>query len=311
MGALPDALLALSLLGVAGWMLMVRSGLAAVAGFAVLGLLLALAWARLGAIDVAMTQAAIGAGATGAILLVAALRLRGAEAEIDAATPSRTQRVIAGVLCALLGAGLAAAMLSLPDPVPSLVTEAQRHLPGLGIANPVAGVLMAYRALDTLLQSVVIVLAVIAVWSMAPDAAWGGMPGPRLEAPASGAPALLVRVLAPVGIVIGIYVAWMGADAPGGKFPGGAILAAMWILAWWAGLVRAPATSRRPVRWLVVAGPLTFIAVGMLGFLVGDGFLDHPPGLARPLILLAEAMMALSVATGISLLAAGPPEAAA
>ena len=39
-------------------------------------------------------------------------------------------------------------------------------------------------------------------------------------------------MLPPIGIVIGIYIAWVGADAPGGKFQGGAVLAAMWAGYW-------------------------------------------------------------------------------
>lgn len=308
MSTLVDVLLALSVLGVAAWTLVVRSGFSAVVGFVAFGLLLALTWARLGAIDVAMTEAAIGAGATGVMLLFAVTRLRGADAEIDAATPNRAQRAVAAGFCALIGAGLAAAILWLPDPAPSLAEEARRHLPELGIENAVSGVLMAYRGLDTLLESAVIVFAVIAVWSMAPDRHWGGAPGPRFPLEATGPLSLLARLLPPIGIVIGIYVTWVGADAPGGKFPGGTILAAMWLLAWMSGLARAPAIDRPWLRWMLVAGPLTFIAVGMLGFVLAEGFLDYPPAIAKPLIVLIEAAMAASVAAGMALLVAGPPE---
>jgi uncharacterized MnhB-related membrane protein len=42
--------------------------------FVVFGLLLALVWARLGAVDVALAEAAIGAGLSGALLLQSAIR---------------------------------------------------------------------------------------------------------------------------------------------------------------------------------------------------------------------------------------------
>ena len=48
--------------------------------FVVYGLLLSLAWVRLSAVDVALTEAAIGSGVTGMLLLGAAARLRPAEA---------------------------------------------------------------------------------------------------------------------------------------------------------------------------------------------------------------------------------------
>ncbi|WP_372880581.1 Na(+)/H(+) antiporter subunit B [Psychromonas sp.] len=44
--------------------------------FVAFGLLMALAWARLNATDVALAEAAIGAGLTGALLLAALARLR-------------------------------------------------------------------------------------------------------------------------------------------------------------------------------------------------------------------------------------------
>ncbi|MEX3921960.1 hydrogenase subunit MbhD domain-containing protein, partial [Paraburkholderia sp. BR10872] len=54
------------LLGLALWTVVVRDTFAAVAGFIPYGLLLTLAWLVLRAVDVALTEAAIGAGLTGA-----------------------------------------------------------------------------------------------------------------------------------------------------------------------------------------------------------------------------------------------------
>jgi multisubunit Na+/H+ antiporter MnhB subunit len=306
-----DLILGLAVIGVAVWTLAVRGNFPAVIGFVAYGLLLALVWVRLGAVDVALTEAALGAGATGVILLFAVVRLRGGKAEIDAATPSPKQRIAAGILCGLVGLALAVAVLNLPDPAPNLAAEAARHLPALGVANPITGVLMAYRALDTLLEAVVLVFAVLAIWTMAPDRRWGAVPGPMFPVQSSGPLSLLARVLPPIGIVVGIYIAWVGADAPGGKFQGGTILAAMGILAWVAGLWRLPPVASRGLRWAVVAGPLAFIGVGLLGFVIADGFLAYPPGFAKPLILVIEAAMTLSVAAALVLMVAGPPERAA
>ena len=61
---------------------------------------------------------------------------------------------------------------------------------------------MAFRALDTLLEKVVLVLALIGVWSLAPDALWGGIPGPQRHARPDEALVFLARLLPPVGIVI-------------------------------------------------------------------------------------------------------------
>lgn len=51
--------------------------------FIVFGLLLTLAWARLDAPDIALAEAAIGAGLTGALLLDAVAALRARRPELD------------------------------------------------------------------------------------------------------------------------------------------------------------------------------------------------------------------------------------
>jgi uncharacterized MnhB-related membrane protein len=51
--------------------------LRAVVNFILLGLMLALTWLRLGAADVALAEAAVGSGLTGALLLVALRRWTG------------------------------------------------------------------------------------------------------------------------------------------------------------------------------------------------------------------------------------------
>lgn len=71
-----DLLLIIALLWIAAGCLFCRQLLRAVVLFIAFGLMLALAWARLAAPDVALAEAAIGAGLTGALLLDAAGRWR-------------------------------------------------------------------------------------------------------------------------------------------------------------------------------------------------------------------------------------------
>lgn len=76
-----DALLAAGLLWSATAALLVRNPYRAVVLFIVFGLLMSLAWVRLAAPDIALAEAAIGAGLSGALLLDAlgALRRHGHE----------------------------------------------------------------------------------------------------------------------------------------------------------------------------------------------------------------------------------------
>ena len=198
--ALFDMALAALVLTVGLWVILARTAFAATVGFVACGLLLTLAWFRLGAPDVAMTEAAIGGGVTGALLIGAASR-RSAGGE-DRDRPGMPARIVIAMLCAMVAAGIAAAVLALPDPAPTLAPEAAAALPATGVGNPVTAVLMAFRALDTLLEMAVLVLALLAVWSLAPDGAWGGAPGTMLP-PAAEPLVFLARLLPPVGIVVG------------------------------------------------------------------------------------------------------------
>jgi multisubunit Na+/H+ antiporter MnhB subunit len=117
----------------------------------------------------------------------------------------------------------------------------------------------------------------------------------------------LAQVMPPVGIVVGVYIVWVGADAPGGKFQGATILAAMWILVMMAGLRHPPSVAWSGLRLALVAGPAVFISVGLAGFALADGFLAYPVPYAKPLILLIELVLAPSAAVTLALLVAGPP----
>ena len=227
-------------LAVAVWTIAARETFAAVVGFVAYGLLLALVWVRLDAVDVALTEAAIGSGLSGVLLLGAAARLRATETLAAAERPAAILRLAAAVLSATVAAALAAGVLFLPDPAPTLAPAAAANAAATGLGNPVTNVLMAFRAMDTLLEKVVLLLALVGVWSLAPDRLWGGRPGPRHQADPHGVLAFLARLLPPVGIVVGIYIFWVGADHPGGAFQGGTILAAMWLLVMMAGLTDAP-----------------------------------------------------------------------
>ena len=100
----------------------------------------------------------------------------------------------------------------------------------------------------------------------------------------------------------------MGADHPGGKFQGATIVAAMWLLVIMAGLADAPPISRRWVRVGLVAGPLVFIAIGLVGAATAGAFLAYPDGLAKPLIIVIELALMPTLALILALLLTGAPE---
>lgn len=81
-----DAVLVPTILWLAWRSLADRDLLRAVLKFVALGLLLAVAWVRLRAPDVAMAEAAVGSALTGALLLSALARMKRREADAAQAT---------------------------------------------------------------------------------------------------------------------------------------------------------------------------------------------------------------------------------
>ncbi len=178
--------LSLLLLAIAAWTIAARQTFAAVVGFVAYGLLLSIAWVALSAIDVALTEAAIGGGLTGVLLIGAAARLRAAEAagvsgaSGDGAAMARRADIGGG------GRGDCSRRPLAARSRPHSCAGGRRNLSVTGVGNPVTAVLLAYRALDTLLESIVVVFALIGVWSLAPDHVWGGRPGPLHHADPDG-----------------------------------------------------------------------------------------------------------------------------
>ncbi len=282
-----------------------RRHFASVIGFVAFGLLLALVWMILSAPDVALTEAAVGGGVTGALLLCACARWR----EIQGVPqPPIVLRIAAAGLCAAVTVGLIIVVLSLPSPPPTLATTAWDSLDVTGMGNAVTAVLMAFRALDTMLEKVVLLLALIAVWSFGRDCVWGGRPDLMFLPQKNGPLTFLAKILIPVGVLAGIYLFWVGADKPGGAFAGGALIAAMGLLAIFSGLIRPPSIENLRLRWALVLGILVFLGVGFLGFAMVGDFLAYPSALAKPIIVVIEIAMTLSIAFTLFMLVVGPAE---
>ncbi len=302
-----DVGLATLVVAVAAWTIFARETFGAVVGYVAYGLLLSFVWIRLYAPDVALTEAAIGSGVTGVLLVTSGARLASAgKAEVGELS-ARWQRLWAAALSVLVAAALAAVVLMPPQPAPTLAPEARQGLAATGLGNPVTAVLIAYRSFDTMLEKVVLALAVVGVWSVAPDRFWGGAPTPLGRARPEGALLFLDQILAPLGILVGLHIFWVGADAPGGAFQGGAILAAMWMIVMIARLAEPPRIGAVWLRLALIAGPAVFLVAGLAGAGMAGSFFAYPDGFAKPIILFIEAFMLLSIAVTLPMLVVGPP----
>ena len=268
-----EIVLAAVVLGLAVWTIAVFDTYSATVGFVAYGLLVALIWVRIDAVDVALTEAAIGGGLGGVLLLSAAARLR-ATAAVTVERSSRTSRLCAGVLSASITAALGAAILDLPAAAPTLAPLAVANAGATGLGNAVTNVLMAFRGMDTMLEKVVLLLAIVGVWSLAADEPGAVVPACATQADPDGA-----RLSCPPAAARGhrgrrLHRMDRGGH-PGGAFQGGRS-AAMWLLVMMAGL-RTPHASAACGYGRSGGGPAPFLLVGLVGIGVGREFLSYPP----------------------------------
>jgi multisubunit Na+/H+ antiporter MnhB subunit len=302
-----DGGLAVLIAGLALWTIAVRDTFAAVIGFVAFGLVVAVAWMRLAAPDVALTEAAIGSGITGGLLITAAAGRRRRPPPQPDGRPRGIVRIAAATASVLAAVGLGVAVLSLPTPAPTLAPNVALHLGLTGLANPVNAVLLGFRAVDTLLEVFVLLLALLGVWSLAPDRFWGGRPGAAQRVDPHAMLVFVARLLPPLGIVVGLHLLWVGAVAPGGEFQSATVLAAVWILATTAGLCDWPPVGKPRLRLVLVIGTAVFLAIGLAGLVIAGAFLAYPPAYAKLLIVAIELPLTLSIAAILGLLVAGPP----
>lgn len=306
-----DGLLGLGLLWLAWRALACPDLFRAIVLFVAFGLLMALAWARLGAADIALAEAAIGAGLTGALLLAALARLRAIEPNEDAPEQTglghlKTQRPrwLPAVGTLLVGAGLGYAILSLPQDAVGLSAEVAANLERSGVSNPVTAVLLNFRAYDTLLEMVVLLLALLGVWSLGGVARQrAGGAGPVLDG--------LARLLAPILILVASYLLWVGAHAPGGAFQAGSVLGAAGVLLLLAGWRARASFTSLPLRLILVAGPGVFVIMAVILLLIEGRLLKFSPEHAASMILILEGTATLSIgATLAALFLGGRPKRA-
>lgn len=269
--------------------------------FIVYGLLLALAWVLLGAVDVAIAEAAVGAGFAGAVL-INALSTMGTTVDDENAPVRRWitwMRI--GVCCAFAGALFGALVSLTPAELPAM-TLLRERLADSGVSNPVTAVLLNFRALDTLLEVGVMWLAVVAAWSVLPAQS----SGPLVTSAAPGLLRAAVGIIVPAALLVSVYLWWIGSAAPGGAFQGAAMLGGAAVAM--TVVHRAPwlTRDRRALRVLVVAGFVCFLAVAVGAALEGHGrLLEYPPGKAYALIVFVEAVCMVSIGAGFGVLFAG------
>lgn len=293
-----DSLLALLILGLALRAVVVHSLYQSAISFIAFGLTLALAWARLAAPDVALAEAAIGAGLLG-VLLIHSLRdfaTDGEDEEHSGPSIKPGDFPLLPSFIILLGVGLfagvlLAAVLQMPDGG-GLTAASAAALADSGVDHPVTAVLLNYRSYDTWLEIGVLVIAMLAIFCA------GGFEGFRRGHSALQPDMLigrLARLLAPLMVLVAGYLLWLGKAYPGGAFQAGVVLGAAGIVLQMAGWHFVEAMPRWLWQWGLAIGFAFFLFAG-IGFMAFDlAFLEYPPAHAGMLILWVESFATLSI----------------
>lgn len=278
------------------------------------GLLSASFFVTMDAVDVAFTEAAVGAGVFPLLLLVAL-------ALVGRYEMSAYRRPLAAlVLVVITGVMLINGTLEMPafgDPdAPAQQHVAQRYIEEspreIGIPNMVTSVLASYRGYDTFGEVVVVFTAAVGVLALLPAIAGrsrrgltsgGGMVGHHVMR-------IVGKMLMPLILLFALYVQFHGEYGPGGGFQAGVIFAAGIILyTMLFGLDTARAgISPTLLRVLAALGVMLYGGTGLLSLALGKNYLDYSALAEDPVtgqhigILLIELGVGITVAAAIILI---------
>ncbi|MBY6210294.1 DUF4040 domain-containing protein [Microbulbifer agarilyticus] len=247
------------------------------------GLLSAGFFMTMGAVDVAFTEAAVGAGIS-PLLILLTLALCGRYQRAD-----RDRARLAVALVVTVGALLITATVDMPSfgdanapaqahVAPHYIEDSQEEI---GIPNIVTSVLASYRGFDTFGEVVVIFTAGLGVLSLLMGSAPAPQQAPGQSLVEQQSRDIVLRVVAKVLIapimLYALYVQFHGEYGPGGGFQAGVIFAVGFIL---YGLVFGLDAVRKVashglVQLLSAVGVLVFGCTGLLSLANGKNFLDY------------------------------------
>ena len=283
----------------------------------VYGLLNACFFALMDAVDVALTEAAVGI-AISVLLLLSTLSFTGQYEK-----KARHKPLFALVVVFLTGALLVYGTLDMP-PFGSATSPAHQHVASYyidnsftetGVANLVSSVLASYRGFDTLGELVVIFTAgvgVISLLSTKSSSNKSASQSNSLTSPMTEHHVLRVvsKMLIPFIMLYALYVQFHGDFGPGGGFQAGAIFASALILYCLIfGLQSTLAVvSKKWLKIIAALGVLLFAGTGIIAMLLKYSFLNYNVLATDPIqgqhigIMLVEVGVGLTVTAVLFLL---------
>ena len=249
---------------------------------AIFSLLMAANFFILDAADVALTEAAVGAGVT-TVIFLGALALTAEHERSRKVGRWLALGVVSVTVLVLIYATFDKPRLGDPDaPVHQHVAPwyLEKTPELIGIPNVVTAVLGSFRGYDTLGEVFVVLAACIGVLFILSAA-----PPPE-RAPRSVddaglrhhvVPQVVGRLLIPFIVLFGLYVQFHGEYGPGGGFQAGAIIATGLIL---HALLEGESAALRSIPLSVLTGmaaggAMLYALVGVAGIALGGNFLDY------------------------------------
>jgi multicomponent Na+:H+ antiporter subunit B len=185
------------------------------------------------------------------------------------------KRLLALLLLAAIGSVFAVLLLGYtPDAELNLSARyyAERTAADIGAANIVTAIIVTYRGLDTLGEVTVLFLSATIVGLVLAKGSGNGRI-PSVRSPAGELLGTGARVLAPLILLLGVYVFVNGHLTPGGGFQGGAIVASGMLLLLLADPLRQ--FSHGLISTIESVAGLAYVAIGVLGLVLAGGFLDN------------------------------------
>ncbi len=278
--ALIDIILLVFLVAITFVIFRLRDLFAAVMLTGFFSLLSATLYTVMDAVDVAFTEAAVGAGVS-TVLMLRTLALTSTRADHRHNRPA----VIPLLAVVAIGGVLVYGTFDMPRygdaeaPIhhymaPRFIEDSPAEI---GVPNIVTSVLASYRGYDTFGETTVIFAAAVGVLLLL-----GGPHRHRLEGRHLRDDIVLrvsLKVLIALLMLFALYVQFHGDYGPGGGFQAGVIFAAAIILYTLVfGFEKARSIFKpRPMEALVAGGVLLYGSVGLISIFLGGNFLDYDP----------------------------------
>ena len=287
-----------------------RSRKTQVMSFLGLGVILSLVWLRLGSLDVGLAEAALGSGILSAVLVLLAASPTSGQSQSTQWTRQRDKLPL--WLSALVGVGSGAVLsfvianvwLRVEHQLPLWEAELGSAMTHLPVEHGVTGVLLSFRAYDTLLESAVLMFAAILARALMPSDSFHAVSkmhrvfqGPAKALDFSWA----FRIMVPLLMLLGLWLLFAGTTQPGGAFQSGAVLAGMLIL---IHLIGGP-VQRLISSWLsalAIIGVVVFAVAAGIALLGNRAWFTWPDTGMYALILTVEVTLTIGIAVALFML---------